>query len=835
VARPFDDLFRDIRHAVRSLRRSPGFSLTAIVTLGLGLGANAAIFSVLDAALLRPLPYPESDRIVTLHILGRESEAGEPDLFPWSYPKFERFRTASSSFSEVAGYGTTNLNLSSPDGPERLEAELVSAGYFSVLGLQAVRGRLLLPGEDARSGEPAVVVLSHGLWQRRFGADSALVGSDLRLNGRSLTVIGIAPAGFRGLSGNADVFVPISLAPVFEYPSILTQAANHWFLAIGKLRPGRTLAAAELDAAAAGVIVDREHRFPEQQGSWSAMARPLDAARVDPGFRRSVLLLWGAVGLVLLIACVNLTSLLLVRTVARRREIAVRLALGARRGRLVRQVLTESLMLSLAGFGLALLLAQAGVGLLLRLGPGRAIEGPGVSFLFDPSSVHLSGRVALVCFGLSLLAALLVGLIPALQASRPGLTTDLKAGGGAGTGTHRRRPAAQQILVVAEVALALVLLAGAGLLTKSFARLHALDPGFEPKRVLTLRYSGAAGDFAVRDGPAFREAVVTRLAALPGVHSASVGWCAPLTSRCSTSVINRVDGQEFKIGSGSVAVGLHPATPDHFRALGIPVLRGRVFTAADRVGAPRVVIINETAAARQWPGQDPVGRRLAAAAGFFSGGDSSATVIGVVKDVRYGAMDSEAMPDLYFPGYQIRFGGFGTIFVRTSGEPTAVRAAVEREVRALDPALPLYNVMTMEERAGAALSRQRFSTTLLAVFALLALVLAAIGLYGTMAFSVAQRTREIGLRMALGADAPIVLRKVLGQGLALAGVGIGLGLAGAVALQRVIAGMLYEVEPTDPLTLAGVSALMAVAALLAALLPARRATRVDPMEALKAE
>jgi putative ABC transport system permease protein len=679
------------------------------------------------------------------------------------------------------------------------------------------------------------VILGHGLWQRRFGADPALVGNDVRLNGRALTVIGVAPAGFRGLSGNADVFVPISLAPLFEYSGILAESGNHWFLAVGRLRPGRSLAAADADAAAAGAVVDREYRFPEQQGTWGATARPLDAARVDPGFRRSVLLLWGAVGLVLLIACVNLTSLLLVRTVARRREIAVRLALGARRGRLVRQVLTEALMLSIAGFGLALLLAQAGVGLLLRLGPGRAIETTGLSFLFDPASVRLSGRVVLVCFGLSLLAALLVGLIPALQASRPGLTTDLKAGGGTGTGTHRHRPAAQQVLVVAEVALALVLLAGAGLLTKSFARLHALDPGFRPEQVLTLRYSAATGDFAVRDVPGFREAVVTRLAALPGVQSASVGWCAPLTSRCSTSVINRVDGQVFKLGSGAVAVGLHPATPDHFRTLGIPVVRGRVFTAADRAGAPLVVVINQTAAARLWPGQDPVGRRLAAASGFFNGGDSSAVVIGVVKDVRYGAMDSEAMPDLYFPAYQTRFGAFGTIFVRTTGDPTAIRAAVEREIRALDPALPLYNVMTMEERAGAALSRQRFSTTLLAVFALLALVLAAVGLYGTMAFSVAQRTREIGLRMALGADAPIVLRRVLGQGLLLAGAGIGLGLAGAVALQRVMAGMLYEVEPTDPLTLAGVSLLMAMAALLAALLPARRATRVDPMEALKAE
>ena len=828
--RPLDDLIRDVRHAFRSLRRAPGFSLVAMLTLGLGLGANAAIFGVLDAALLRPLPYPESSRIVTLHIQAREGNNPEPDLFPWSYPKFELFRNTATAFSAMAGYGTTNLNLIAADGPERLEAELVGAAYFQILGMHAALGRLLVSGEDARPGEPVVVVLSHALWKRRFGGDSSIVGKDVRFNGRALTVIGVTPAGFRGLGGNSDAYIPISLAPLFEYPEILAEAGNHWFLAVGKLKPGMTLEAAQADGQRAGVAVDQRYRTPEQSGAWGAVARPLTASRVDPGFRRSVLLLAGAVGLVLLIACANLTSLLLVRAVARRREIAVRLALGAARGRLVRQVLTEALVLSLAGWLVALIFAEAGLRLLLLLGPEH-------SPFFDPASVQVDARVVLFALGLSLVAALLVGLVPALQASRPGVTESLKSGGSSSGGSHLslRRPGAHQVLVVAEVALALILLVGAGLLTRSFARLHALDTGFEPKNILTMRYSAADGDLAQRDGPAFKEAAVARLSAIPGVQSVSIGLCAPLTNRCGVSVVNRLDGRQFKIGSGSVPIGLHPVTPDHFRTMGIRVLRGRAFASADRRGAPRVVLLNETAAKRLWPGLDPVGHTIAAASGFFAGGDSTAQIIGVVEDVRYGALDSEPMPDVYYPAYQTGFGGSGTLFIRTRGDPLALREAVEREIHAVDQALPLFSVMTMEERAGAALTRQRFATTLLGTFAGMALLLAAVGLYGVMAFSVAQRTREIGLRMALGADAPRVLRGVLRQGLSLAGVGILLGLTGSFALQRVLSGMLYGVEATDPATLAGVSGLMALAATLAALLPARRATRVDPMEALRAE
>lgn len=814
-------LLQDLRLALRGLRRAPGFALVAILTLGLGIGANAAIYSVLDAALLRPLPFREPDRLVTLHLLAREQPGGVPDLFPWSYPKYELFRRTATSFEGVAGYNSMNLNLVTPEGPERLEAEGVGGAYFGVLGLRPHLGRFFVPAEDERPGEPAIAVLAHALWSRRFGADSGVIGREVRFNGRALAVVGVAPPGFRGLSGSADLFVPITMASVYEYSDILTEAGNHWFSVVARLKPGVSLAAADADATQAGAVVDRQYHFPSQAADWSATARALADSRTDPGFRQSVWLLAGAVGLVLLIACVNLTSLLLVRMVGRRREVAVRLALGAARSQLVRQVMTESLVLALAGWVIALGLARAGVGFLARLTPG----GPS---LFDPASLAVGARVAVFGLLVAVVAALLTGLVPAVQAAAPGVRESLHAA--------RAVPGRNRVLhglVVAEVALALVLLVGAGLLMRSLNRLAGLDVGFRPDHLLTFRYAAADGDLAGRDPRAFKQAATERLANIPGIEAASIGLCAPLASRCSGSVVVRLDDQQFKVGAGAVPVGLYSATPDHFKTLGIPILRGRAFTAQDRAGAPRVVVINENAARRLFPGKDPLGHRISAASGYFAGGDSTAEIVGVARDVRYGAIEADLQPDLYYPAYQSGFGGSGTVFLRTRGDPFAVLGPVRAELRALDPTLPIFSVMTMEQRAGQALARPRFAATLLGVFAAVAMGLAGLGLYGVLAFSVAQRTREIGLRMALGADGARVIRDVIRQGVTLAGMGIVVGLGGALALQRLIAGMLYGVTATDPVTFGATAVVMAVVALAAAWIPARRATRVDPLVAIR--
>lgn len=837
----------DLRYALRTLARSPGLVAVAVLTLALGLGANAAIFGVLDAALFRPLLYPDADRLVTVHIAIRQDGPSPPggqgagfdaERFPWSYPKFAAFRRGVVSYEALAAYGSSSINLITPDGPERLQVELVSAPYFDLLGVRAVIGRGFTADEDAAPNAAPVVVLGHQLWRARFGGDSATLGQTVRLNGYPLTVVGVMPPGFAGLTGTAEAWIPIMMAPVFQYPEILEEAGNHWFPVVGRLTPGRTLDQAAAEAAVMGAEVDRRYRFPMQQGEWRAGVASLTEARVAPAVRRSVLLLGGAVGVVLLIACVNITGLLMVRAVARRRELAVRLALGAPRSRLVRQVLTEAGLLALAGAALGLVLARIGSGALLRLVPAGG-RGPGsVSYLFDVSSVGVDSRVIWFALGLAVLAGLLVGLVPALQASRPEAAEMLKSGTGA-VGTSRgslRRPGAQQVLVVAEVALALLLLAGAGLLVRSFARLQSVAPGFRPEGVLSFRYSAADLDLAAQDPRLFRERLITRLSALPGVRAVSVGTCAPFSGPCNTNVVTRRDDERIPMGAGSIQIGTHVVGPDHFATLGIPVLRGRGFTDRDRAGAAKVVVLNETAARRIWPGQDPIGRRIAVSNPYFRG-DSTAEVVGVVGDVRYGPVESEAAPDLYLPAYDAAWGRSGLVFLRADGggEPLSLVPAIRRELQAIDPTLPLFNVLTLEERAAAALARPRFATMLLAIFAATALVLAAVGLYGVMAFSVTQRTREIGLRMALGAEGRVVLAGVLRHGLGLAAIGVATGAVAALALRRVLVAFLYQTSGIEPLTLAAVCLVMLGAAAVAALVPARRATRVDPMEALRGE
>jgi predicted permease len=830
-------LIQDVRYAIRTLWKSPAFTLVCILTLALGIGANTAIFSVINATFLKALPFREPDRLVLASIEISGVRGTRVDTLPWSYPKFRTFLQTQRSFASVAGFNDENVNLTGVGDPERLRMEAVSASYFPTLGVPALLGRTFLAEEDSTPSTHAVVILSHALWQSRFGGDTSVLGRTLTLNKVPFTVVGIAPAGFEGLSGSIDVWVPMMMVPTLTYPEALEERWSHWFEVVARLRPGTSLEQARSEVAAAGDIVHRAHRAPfdESASRGSAFIAPLREARSDPMIRRSIAVLLGAVGFVLLIACANVANLLIARAAGRQREIGIRLALGAGRGRLVRQLLTESMLLAIAGGLGGVLLALWATDLLSALRPERTASwGIRSSELLDLSSLAVDGRVLAFAFALSLVTGLLFGLLPAIGASRPSLTDALKEGlsGRSRSLGSGRRLTGRGVLVAAEVAMALVLLIGAGLLVRSFALRQGVDMGFDPRNILTLRMDPAEGDYTRATAPRMHQAVMERLAALPGVVAVSVDKCTPLSSACNGSVVTRIDEKEFRLDATDAVIGVHFIGTDHLRVLGVPLLRGRTFTLQDRQGSPRVVLINEAAARKWWPGQDPVGRRMSVGIGYFR--DSTAEVVGVIGNVNYGAIEAGPEPAVFIPNLQ--YSSPGTfILIRTVGDPSGLVSAVRREVLAVDASLPVFSVRTMEERLGDALSRARFGSLLLAVFAGIALLLAAVGVYGVMAYAVTQRTHEMGVRLALGADRGDLLRLVLSQGAWLAAVGIAVGLAASVVLTRVLSGLLYGVSPTDLPTFAAISVALGTAALLATYVPARRATRVDPMQALRGE
>ena len=830
-------LIQDVRYAIRTLLKSPAFTLVCILTLAIGIGANTAIFSVINATFLKELPFREPDRLVlaSLEIGGVRGE--RVDTLPWSYPKFRTFLETQRSFAGVAGFNDENVNLTGSGEPERLRMEAVSASYFPTLGVPALLGRTFLAEEDSTPGTHPVAILSHALWQRRFGGDSSVLGRTLTLNKVPFTVVGVAPAPFEGLSGSIDVWVPMMMVPTLTYPEALEERWSHWFEVVARLAPDRSLEQARADVAMAGDVVHRAHRAPfDESGSrGSAFIAPLREARSDPMIRRSIGVLLGAVGFVLLIACANVANLLIARAAGRQREIGIRLALGAGRVRLVRQLLTESMLLAIAGGLGGVLLALWTTDLLSALRPERtATWGIRSTELLDLSSLAVDARVLAFAFGLALVTGLLFGLLPAIGTSRPSLTDALKEGlsGRSRSLGSGGRLTGRGALVAAEVAMALVLLIGAGLLLRSFALRQGVDMGFDPRNVLTLRMNPADGDYTRETAPQMHQRVIERLAALPGVVAVSVDKCTPLSNACNGSVVTRVDDKDFGLTATDAMIGVHFIGPDHLRVLGVPLLRGRAFTLQDRQGSPRVVLINEAAARKWWPGEDPVGRRISIGIGYFR--DSTAEVVGVIGNVSYGAIESTPEPAAFIPNLQ--YSSPNTfVLIRTEGDPAGIVSAVRREVLAVDPDLPVFGIRTMEERVSDALSRARFGSMLLAVFAAIALVLAAVGVYGVMAYAVTQRTHEMGVRMALGAERRDVLRLVLRQGAWLAALGIATGLVAAVALTRVLSSLLYGVSPTDLPTFAAISLALGAAALLATYVPARRATRVDPMQALRGE
>jgi predicted permease len=826
-----EEMFQDLRFGARMLRTQPGFTLIAVLALALGIGANTAIFSVVNALLFKPLPYRDPQRLVQFYqTRGFGDESGGTPA--WSYPKYEAMRAYSESFESVAAVASSNVNVTGTDEPERLASEHVSASYFRTLGVEAVVGRTFLPEEDSTPNSHAVALISYGLWQRRFGSDPDIIGKRITLNRIVFTVVGVAPAGFRGQSGVAEVWIPMMMAPMMMHARRLIQPYAYWMDMIARLKPGVSLvkAQAEMEVTAGKIAAALPPlpppppgmRIQKESGTGIRLVE-LKEAKTNPVIKKSFLILLAAVGLVLLIACVNTANLLLARAAARQKEMAVRLALGASRLRLMRQFLTESLLLALCGGVTGLLVAIWGIHLLTGFKVEAASDfwasyGQMLRF-YD---VRLDGQMLLFNLLLSLATGLLFGLAPALRASRPDLSEALKEGAGTESFGRWRRLNVRGALVVAEIALSFALLVGAGLMIRTLAQLSAVELGFEPQGVMTFNIPSRDGNQQLRE----------RVASLPGVETAAVASSAPLLGYSSMSPM-RIEGREQPAGGGDPFVGIHSVSPEYFQALRIPLIKGRALTGEDRAGSKRVALINETAARKIWPGEDPIGKRIRPAIGWQPA-DDWAEVVGVVGDVKYGAVEEADHPDVYLSCFQPT-DMTDTLIVRSTLDRAALTAAVRRESLALDRNIPVYNVRTMDERISEVTSRTRFIAFLLAIFAGLALILSAIGIYGVISYAVAARTREIGIRMALGARASDVLRLIIRQGMTLTLIGVGIGAAASLALTRYLATMLFGVNPTDPLTFAAIAVLLTLVALLACWIPARRATRVDPMVALRDE
>jgi putative ABC transport system permease protein len=824
----FDTAAQDLRFAARTLRHTPGFTVAAILTLALGIGANTAIFSAVDAMLLRPLPFREPDRLMQVS-LTTPTINGQParDDSPWSYLKAKTFRDAQDVFSSIALYAHEKVTLRAAE-TTREEIEVVDDPYLPTLGLAPSLGRNFL-AEENRPNAKRTVLVSESFWNRRLNADPSVLGRTLDLDGAPYTIIGVIPGGFHGLTGQADLWMTIGARhPEMFQPD---EAWDHEFSMVARLKPGVLPERAQTETRVLGARANSSYMTRGPAPGWAAVAKLLDRTRVDPVVRRSLLVLLGAVTFVLLIACANLANLFLVRASARQREIAVRLAIGASRRRLVRQLLTESVLLAVLGGVTSVGVAALGVRLLSTLNPRSALASQQLGGLGAVSfeTIHLDGRALLFALVAAIVTGLLFGLVPAIQATRPSLTAALKEGTAEvpARRTFFRRLTTRNALVVIELALALVLLAGSGVMVRSLAHLVAVDPGFDPSGVLTLRLNSTPGTRPRDSLPGFYQTLIGELHALPGVTSVALGDCPPLSGGCNMTLMAFHDRPRVKPGTEPI-LGVHWVTPEWFQTLRVPLLSGRLFTDGDALGGRKVVLVNATAARRFWPNESPIGRSV----GIYQGGFDTAYVAGVVGDVRFQTIDSVAAADVYLPYAQSPRGG-AMVYLRTSGDPLSLVAAARSKIHDVGADLPVYDVRTLSSRVGDATAQARFSALLLTVFAIAALALATIGIYGVISFAVAQRTREIGIRVALGADRGAVLRLIVGQGAGVAAVGLVLGVVAALAATRVLRALLFDVTPTDPLTLIAVVALLAVAALVACWIPARRAARLQPATALR--
>jgi putative ABC transport system permease protein len=807
-----DTLLQDIRYAFRMLAKKPGFTIAAVLAVSIGIGANTAIFSVVNAVLLRSLPYKDPDRLAVIFSNKQGAVRGSGSA---SYLDAVDWRQQSQSFEEMATFHNTGYTLTGVGEPERIDGARASAEFFPLLGVEAVEGRTFRPEED-KPGAERVAVISHELWQRRFGGDANLIGQKLTLDGQGYTLIGVLPPHFKFPVevGEAQIW-----SPEVTDGEVMEQRGAHYLKVVGRLKPGVSVgeAQAEMEAIASRL----EQQYPDSNTGRVVSIAPLYEHLVG-SIRRSLVILLGAVGLVLLIACANVANLMLARAASRAKEIAIRTALGASRKRVVRQLLTESLLLAIIGGGAGLLLALWGIELLISIGPAD------IPRLND---ISIDAPVLWFTFGASVLTGVIFGLAPALKASKPDLNESLKEGG-RGTSESFNRHSLRNLLVVFQMAFTLMLLVGAGLLVKSFLKLQQVDPGFAPGNVVTMRVSLPARYEENDRAAAFVKQVTERIEGVAGVDAAGAISVLPLSGvniRTSFNIKKKpfAENQEPPVEERAV-------TPNYFRAMGVPVLKGRTFTDQDVKGKPGVIVINDMMARQYWPDEDPLGQIITVGVSVSENEPEEWQIVGIVGSVKHFSLDTEPVAEMYVPHAQQPW-NFMTLVARTSSDPKPLVEAMRAQVLAVDHDQPVSNIRTMSEVVASSIAQQKFYMLLLSLFAVMALVLAAVGIFGVMSYSVTERTREIGIRMALGAQTRDVLSFVVGQGVVLALVGVAIGLAGALLLTQFMAKMLYEVKAFDPVTFTVISLLMVGVALLACYIPARRATKVDPMVALRYE
>jgi putative ABC transport system permease protein len=823
-----DTIVQDLRYAVRGLSRMRGVALVAIATLALGIGGTTTMFSVVYGALLRPLPFVEPDRLVILFNTQVTPRDGVSRL-RWSRPHIVALQGAATSFDSIASFTSALLSTSGRGDPEHVEGEVVSPDYFRALRVAPLAGRTFTAAEDTVAGAQPVTVISARLWQRRFGGESSIVGSTMHVNDVPLTIVGVMPDGFAGLSGKAELWIPPPMAARLTYAEYLT-TPQHFISVVARLKEDVSVERANAELAS---LASQFADAVSPPGTvWSAEAVPIGDARVDATVRRSALALLGAAACVVLIACVNVASLLLARARTRQREMAVRLAIGSSRRRLVQQLLTEGLLMAVIAGACGTILAAWGVHAFAQLAPEVIPTGrnnyAAISVFGKPA---LDPGVLMFALATTLGTTVVFALAPAMLVSRPDLVTALKEND-RGSGRHRR---ALAMLVVSEVALASLLLAGSGTLIESFARIQNRRTGFVAGDVLTFWVRPPGSRYPPADGPATVDRLLTSIQAVPGVESAAVNRCTPFTG-CSRSIVFFPDRPVDR--NNAPGVGRHYISSDYFRTLGIPLLAGRALTPADRAGSPAVALVNETGARRFWPGENPIGKRVwfGTTTGPFSDPAHAVEIVGVVGDVKYQDVDEDTSNRAEFYTSYLQFAYPDTmIIVKTRGPATALLPAMRKAVASVDPSLPIYDAMTLDERIGAAVARPRFNATLLTLFAGAALLLAAVGVYGVLSYSVSSRMREIGVRLALGADARRVIRLVLGEGVRLAAAGAVAGLIATIVAARFVCGPVVDVSPTDPRILAASAVVMLAVAALAAFLPARRASAVDPMVVLRQE